>query len=265
MSKRPPDASKQKRLQEKSAKQQSLDGGNATGTAHVYRVRAHANPFADRPIEHPVKPSCVKWDDVYGVSEPPTVADVGCAWGGLEIALGQRFPDTRVVGFELRQQVAETAATRVREAGVPGVAVILCHCEKHLACWLRPEQLDKVIVAFPDPHWKQGDTVRRLHRGLLCEAMLAQYAYFMKDGALLYTATDVRGFADAVFPAIDSFPLLQRVPDVEIADDPWLAVILTSTEQAQLIDRHGGDKHWAVYRRVPRSLSSSPSSLPKSA
>jgi hypothetical protein len=67
-----------------------------------YRQRAHANPFADHALDYPASPDSVDWAAHYpafaGSGRTPEMADVGCGFGGLLIALAPLFPDTLILG-----------------------------------------------------------------------------------------------------------------------------------------------------------------------
>lgn len=98
-------------------------------------------------------------------------ADVGCGFGGLLMALAPQFPDTLMLGMEIR--VAVTAYVRDRILAsrqiqarlpadspdkVPGsfenVSVIRANSMKHMPNFFRKGQLTKIFFLFPDPHFK---------------------------------------------------------------------------------------------------------------
>jgi len=47
-------------------------------------------------------------------ANPVRFADVGCGYGGLLVALGPLFPDTLMLGMEIRVKVAEFVSQRIR-------------------------------------------------------------------------------------------------------------------------------------------------------
>lgn len=86
-----------------------------------YRQRAHANPFSDHQLTYPVSPESMDWSSYYPafVSTPPgsavedsnaatdgvrklsqdvEVADIGCGFGGLLVALAPKLPNTLLLG-----------------------------------------------------------------------------------------------------------------------------------------------------------------------
>jgi tRNA (guanine-N7-)-methyltransferase len=48
-------------------------------------------------------------------------------------------------------------------------------------------QLEKMFFCFPDPHFKNKNHRRRI----VSTTLLSEYAYFLAEGGLLYTITDV--------------------------------------------------------------------------
>lgn len=80
-----------------------------------YRQRAHANPFSDHSLVYPAQPSEMDWSAHYpelcaaDIHEKRKVefADVGCGFGGLLMRLAPLFPETLILGMEIRTQVTQ--------------------------------------------------------------------------------------------------------------------------------------------------------------
>jgi tRNA (guanine-N7-)-methyltransferase len=83
-----------------------------------YRARAHSNPLSDSHFPVPVSPDEFDLSEHYpryfpadkgsGEEAPPPrirFADVGCGFGGLLVGLSPLFPDTLMIGMELRDKV----------------------------------------------------------------------------------------------------------------------------------------------------------------
>lgn len=85
-----------------------------------YRARAHSNPLSDSHFPVPISPEEVDLSQHYpryfcadkgGDSEEAAAprqirfADVGCGFGGLLVGLSPLFPDTLMIGMELRDKV----------------------------------------------------------------------------------------------------------------------------------------------------------------
>ena len=66
-----------------------------------YRQRAHANPFSDHQLCYPASPAAMDWSVHYpGIPQGAKVeiADIGCGFGGLIVALAQAMPETLMLG-----------------------------------------------------------------------------------------------------------------------------------------------------------------------
>lgn len=86
-----------------------------------YRARAHSNPLSDSHFPIPISPSEVDYSHHYpyfypdgwnsnvnsndGTASKIQFADIGCGFGGLLVSLSQLFPDTLMIGMELRDKV----------------------------------------------------------------------------------------------------------------------------------------------------------------
>lgn len=256
-----------------------------------FRIHAHTNPLADKALDYPVRPSAMDWRKVYPAYEgavlpPVEVVDIGCAWGGLAIALGALLPDQLVLGLEIRERVVgytrkrlallqagygdRTKITETDEAeerasdglvdlsalGPPteaprarNVACLLCNCMKNLPNFFAEGSLKKMFFCFPDPQFKKCKQRRRIINPML----LAEYAYVLADGGILYTITDVHALHEWMAQCCDAHPLFRRLTDEECARDPCVALMYTATEEAQKVDRNKGHKYAAVYQRIPRA------------
>ncbi|KAJ1377507.1 hypothetical protein SESBI_48836 [Sesbania bispinosa] len=86
-----------------------------------YRARAHSNPLSDSHFPVPISPSHVEYSLHYPHFFPSSVqadssrkikfADIGCGFGGLLISLSTMFPETLMIGMELRDKVSECQGT----------------------------------------------------------------------------------------------------------------------------------------------------------
>lgn len=85
-----------------------------------YRARAHSNPLSDSHFPIPISPADVDYslhyphflysrkDDPDNDDVLPKIrfADIGCGFGGLLVKLSPLFPDTLMIGMELRDKVS---------------------------------------------------------------------------------------------------------------------------------------------------------------
>ena len=72
-----------------------------------YRSRAHCNPLSHNDtFEYPVTPDEFDWSTIYPeLNRAPDFVDVGCGFGGLTVALAEKFPDALTLGLEIRPKV----------------------------------------------------------------------------------------------------------------------------------------------------------------
>ncbi|KAL7183776.1 hypothetical protein ACSBR2_026032 [Camellia fascicularis] len=88
-----------------------------------YWARAHSNPLSDSHFPVPISPCHVGYSlnfpqlcpssDQLDNSKKIQFADIGCGFGGLLISLSTLFPDTLMIGMELRDKVTEYVKEQV--------------------------------------------------------------------------------------------------------------------------------------------------------
>lgn len=248
-----------------------------------YRQRAHANPFSDHALIYPARPESMDWSTHYPAfkakdsadNEQPAkmtkqieIADIGCGFGGLIVALSPLFPTTLMLGMELRNQVTDYVINRVaalrsqhpipadhdtQEPPPPyhNISAIRSNTMKFLPNYFARFQLDKIFLCFPDPHFKQ-----RKHKARIVSAQLnAEYAYVLRPGGKVYTITDVEELHLWMVKhfqgdeAGDISELWERVGHEELDQDPCVNVMSRETEEGKKVTRNGGRKYIAVFRR----------------
>lgn len=144
-------------------------------------------------------------------------ADIGCGYGGLLIALAPLFPDKLMVGMEIRTKVEDYVYERIKALRVqkPGdyqnVSIMRMNAMKFLPNFFEKAQLSKIFFLFPDPHFKQ-----RKHKArIISNTLLAEYAYALRVGGILYTITDVKDLHIWMVKHLDEHPLFERLTDEE--------------------------------------------------
>ena len=159
-----------------------------------YRQRAHSNPLADHTFSYPARPNLMDWRTLFPAWEQGKAVrflDVGCGYGGLLVRLSELYPDTLVLGVEIRVKVSDYVqdrlmALRQKHPGSYGNAAVLrTNAMKYLPNYLEKGQLRKMFFLFPDPHFKKTKHKWRIVNSLI----LAEYAYLMEKGGIVYTGT----------------------------------------------------------------------------
>ncbi|XP_003384930.1 PREDICTED: tRNA (guanine-N(7)-)-methyltransferase-like [Amphimedon queenslandica] len=241
--------------------------GEALPQKRYYRQRAHSNPLSDHCFDYPVSPDDMNWANLYPppLSPPPTKSsgeassnldpfppeflDIGCGYGGLLVELSPLFPRTRILGLEIRVKVCDYVQDRISalRQKAPGtydnIAVLRTNAMKYLPNYFKKGQLSKMFFLFPDPHFKKTKHKRRI----INECLLAEYAYVLREGGLVYTATDVKDLHEWIEMHFMEHPLFERG---EGDADPILALLDTCTEEGKKVARNGGMVYKSVYRRV---------------
>ncbi|XP_071990926.1 tRNA (guanine-N(7)-)-methyltransferase [Engystomops pustulosus] len=243
-----------------------------------YRQRAHSNPMADHTFQYPVKPEVMDWsqyypeyfkplsldgshDDIKDMTEVKKqeyqveFADIGCGYGGLLVELSPLFPNTLMLGLEIRVKVSDYVQDRIKSLRVchPGqyqnIACIRSNAMKYLPNFFRKAQLSKMFFLFPDPHFKKTKHKWRI----ISSTLLAEYAYVLRVGGLVYTITDVEEVHEWMVTHFTEHPLFERVSKEELADDIIIDKLGTSTEEGKKVQRNKGQNFLAVFQRVENS------------
>ncbi|CAE6431578.1 unnamed protein product [Rhizoctonia solani] len=244
-----------------------------------YRQRAHANPFSDHDLVYPASPEGMDWSPHYPNRPDRRVefADIGCGFGGLLIALAPIYPDTLMLGMEIRVQVTQYVTDRIAalrqqsieaqvrfdvqenktevdkppelvDGGYQNVSVVRANAMKFLPNFFVKDQLSKIFFLFPDPHFK----ARKHKARIISPTLLAEYAYVLRPGGIVYTVTDVEELHLWMVAHLEAFPAFERIPDEEAAKDPVTPHILNATEEGKKVERNNGRKWLALFRRKDR-------------
>ncbi|XP_065175217.1 tRNA (guanine-N(7)-)-methyltransferase-like [Sycon ciliatum] len=214
--------------------------------------QAAASGDDQQAVEPSAKKPCLP--ESAAISRQVEFADVGCGYGGLLVELAQLFPTTLMLGMEIRVKVADFVNDRIialrkqHEAtrGYQNSAVLRHNAMKYLPNFFVKGQLSKMFFLFPDPHFKKCKHKWRI----ISPTLLAEYAYVLREGGIVYTVTDVLDLHEWMAKCLDEHALFKRLTDEELADDPIVPVLFNSSEEGKKVSRNSGDKHLAVYRRI---------------
>ncbi|GKD38588.1 tRNA (guanine-N(7)-)-methyltransferase [Tanacetum coccineum] len=227
-----------------------------------YRARAHSNPLSDSHFPVPVSPHRVEYPLHYPhfypsselQSNPKKIefADIGCGFGGLLISLATLFPETLMVGMELRDKVTEYVKERILALRVtnPGqyqnVSVVRTNSMKYIPNYFEKAQLSKMFFLFPDPHFKEKNHRRRV----ISPFLLDEYAYVIRPSGIIYTITDVEELGEWMKSCLENHPLFEALTEEELEADPVVKLLSSATEEGQKVSRNGGLTFTAVFRRI---------------
>ncbi|XP_066114961.1 tRNA (guanine-N(7)-)-methyltransferase isoform X3 [Saccopteryx bilineata] len=201
-------------------------------------IRHHRAPRAS--VSTPVKPEEMDWSELYPEFFTPLTqnqshddpkdkkekraqaqvefADIGCGYGGLLVELSPLFPDTLILGLEIRVKVSDYVQDRIQAlraapgGGFQNIACLRSNAMKHLPNFFFKSQLTKMFFLFPDPHFKRTKHKWRI----ISPTLLAEYAYVLRVGS----------------------------------EDPIVEHLGTSTEEGKKVLRNGGKNFPAIFRRI---------------
>lgn len=226
----------------------------------------------------------IDWSEHYPAfsasGKSPEFADIGCGFGGLLVALSPLFPDTLMLGafpccaiftpltatgMEIRVQVTQyvqdrIAALRTTSAGptqstststpasYQNVSVVRANAMKFLPNFFSKHSLSALFFLFPDPHFK----ARKHKARIISPTLLAEYAYVLRPGGIIYTITDVHDLHEWMKTHLEAFPLFESVTEHELRQQghgPILDAVYYSTEEGRKVERNSGEKWLACFRR----------------
>ncbi|KAK4175565.1 putative tRNA methyltransferase [Triangularia setosa] len=254
-----------------------------------YRQRAHANPFSDHQLVYPPRPDQMDWSTLYPAyvappeesqqleaapsttEEAPSqevsapvkvrrltqdveVADIGCGFGGLLIALAPVMPQTLVLGLEIRVSVTQFVEDRIKvlrrqneeTKAYQNVSVLRANTMKFLPNFFKQGQLSKMFICFPDPHFK----ARKHKQRIVSTTLNSEYAYAVKPGGIVYTITDVPDLHGWMVQHFEAHPMFERVGLEEQEADPCVEIMRNATEEGKKVERNKGEKFVALFRRL---------------
>ncbi len=168
------------------------------------------------------------------------------------MTLSPLYPEVLMLGLEIRVKVSDYVQDRIQALQqnpnqYTNIAVLRSNAMKYLPNMFHKGQLHKMFFLFPDPHFKKTKHNRRI----INPSLLAEYAYVLEEGGVIYTATDVEALHQWMVEHLTAFPLFQPLGPDELADDPILPLLAESTEEGKKVSRAGGTVHTACFRRIP--------------
>ncbi|RLN88828.1 hypothetical protein BBJ28_00002888 [Nothophytophthora sp. Chile5] len=247
--------------------QQQLQAAKAP-QKKFYRSRAHCNPLSHNDSF-----------DYEAMAYLSGSNSTDFPFGVDAVALGELFPDKLTLALEIRAKVTEYVRLRIEALRVerPGqfqnVSTLRTNAMRYLPHYLGKGQLSKMFFCFPDPQFKARLHRRRIVQCVLfsplCVAglevswshaaaalafvpstpLLAEYAYLLAPGGILYTITDVEELHQWHVAKCSSHPCFERIPDDELSADPCVKAMTEETEEGKKVARGGGNKYVAVFRR----------------
>ena len=169
------------------------------------------------------------------------------------MTLAPLYPEIFMLGLEIRVKVSDYVQDRIQalQQNNPGqytnIAILRSNAMKYLPNMFHKGQLSKMFFLFPDPHFKKTKHKWRI----INPSLLAEYAYILEEGGVIYTATDVEELHQWMVEHLTAFPLFQALSEEEVLRDPIIPLLTDSTEEGKKVARAGGTVHTAAFKKIP--------------
>lgn len=209
-------------------------------------------------------------------------ADVGCGFGGLLVKLSPLFPSelslgkfshsyptvcavfpvfpvslsfllwTLARGMEIRDKVSQyvkercLALRRSHRGLFENISCVRTNSMKHMPHFFRKGQLSKLFFLFPDPHFKTANHRRRI----IQHSLLAEYAFTLAVGGLLYLVTDVEELGQWMSDKLGEQKCFERLSVADMETDLVVPILFTGSEEGQKVERNEGKRFLQVFRRI---------------
>lgn len=132
------------------------------------------------------------------------------------------------------------------------VSIVRANAMKFMPNYFPKHSLSSLFFLFPDPHFK----ARKHKARIISPTLLAEYAYVLRPGGIVYTITDVHDLHKWMKSHLEAFPLFEPMSeDVLRAEGkgPILDAVYNSTEEGRKVQRNQGEKWLACFRRIEAS------------
>ena len=151
----------------------------------------------------------------------------------------------------VEDRIAALRATSVDATAAPyqNISVVRANAMKFLPNYFAKHALSSLFFLFPDPHFK----LRKHKARIISPTLLAEYAYVLRPGGIVYTITDVEELHEWIKSHFEAFPLFESISEEDLRSQgkgPILNAVYTSTEEGKKVERNNGQKWLACFQRV---------------
>ncbi|KAI5186275.1 tRNA (guanine-N7-)-methyltransferase [Nematocida homosporus] len=208
-----------------------------------HRQRAHCNPFSDHDLDYPLSPELV--------DKRPDILDVGCGYGGMLFCLSELFPNKEILGMEIRKKLVDYVNLKIQylqsEKGLAhNVSAVRTNTMKFLPNYVAKASLAKMLILFPDPHFKKKKHKARI----VSTVMLDVYSYVLVPEGRLYLATDVEELFLSMCACVEGHPLFRRLSVEEAEQDELWPHLVAQTEESKKADMKHSQKYRAIFQNI---------------
>ncbi|KAI4292105.1 tRNA (guanine-N7-)-methyltransferase [Pancytospora philotis] len=215
--------------------------GSARGKKH-YRCHAHTNPFKDTQLAVPPCPEAVDWSEHFSNGTAPAFVDIGCGYGRFLLQTAALYPQTNVVGLEIRDKVVEFV--KQHSDAMDNCSVIKTNALLFLPNYFCRGSLSKVFILFPDPHFKK----RKQKGRVVCRQMMAVLRYLLRDDGQVYISTDVEDLFRDMCAVFEDSGIFEEQRDTD--GDALFDMCYRDTDEAHRAGVKSGHTFGRIYRPV---------------
>ncbi|KAJ3306144.1 hypothetical protein HDV03_000378 [Kappamyces sp. JEL0829] len=202
--------------------------------------RKETKELSKMPRKSPTYPSLYDWSKQYPhykeFNSKVEFADIGCGFGGLLMALSPLFPNKLILGMEIRDKAWPTV-------------------EEFVLQKIQALRLQNQEKQFDQAHSYQNVSVMRMNARIVTSTLLAEYAYALRVGGIVYTVTgtaprltrryaggqitwtDVKDLHDWMVKHLDEHPLFRRLSEQELEGDVCIPACMQDTEEGKKVAR----------------------------
>ena len=165
----------------------------------------------------------------------PVWLEIGFGNGEALISIAQRHPEINLLGVEVYRPGVGHLLNRAAELAMPNIRVICDDAATVLEHVIPDQNLERVLLFFPDPWPKQRHHKRRIVQPEFVRLVRAK----LKSGAIFHMATDWEDYAHYALAVLSKTPDFENLAGQgQFAERPAYRV-LTKFEQRGLRLGHG--------------------------
>lgn len=150
-------------------------------------MRQHVNPLS-RFFQLPL--SLPNIENIFENYNLPIHLDIGCGRGKFLLELASHDQNWNYLGLEIRKPLVVSAQSKREELQLENACFFFCNANISLDSWLprlRPNQLRRVSIQFPDPWFKR----RHYKRRVLQPSLLLSLSSSIQFGGELFIQSDI--------------------------------------------------------------------------
>lgn len=157
-----------------------------------------------------------KWREQFLIEDRspdvPLVLEIGCHLGDTLTSLGSSFPKSLFIGLDITFKRVVTAAEKSHSLGLKNTMAVYANA-KNLDVLFRPQELDGVILFFPDP-WEKKKSQH--HNRLLNLEYCSLLTTKVKSGGFFWLKTDSENYYEsaACFLSASGWREATEIPDL---------------------------------------------------